>query len=272
MKKPTCLILTGIGVLLLIVVIVFAVPWFVNIFQEVGGILENQEEYMRTLRQSANAPLTEEKEKLLSQLLEETDETSDPQNSENSEAILSTEPYLDYIKTQYGQEYTDFLAYVSAMPTQNHRAVVLSRLNVFFEAEIKESEQEIWVDFYYKIRNWSKTGKTHSDNTKEFDELLQKDLVEPLMAQGKGPSGFTTKILKMGMVSALMIGDTEVFHRAWHRHLQNYGTQEGYLRSAIATPAEFALMRSFFEDAAVFERWMTEPFRVEEDTEGQENK
>ncbi len=272
MKKTTCLILVGIGVLLLVGVIIFAVPWFVNMFQDMGELFDKQAEYMRTLRQYANEPLTVEQERLLAQLLEIAGETSDPQSPENLETLLSTEPYLTYIKAQDGEDYAYFPAYVAAMPTENHRTVVGTRLKEFLEAEMKEEEKEIWVDFYYIIRDWSKTGKSQTNNKKEFEELLTKDLVEPLMEHGAGPSGFTTKILKMGMVSALMIDDTEVFHHAWHRRLQNYGTQEGYLRCAIATPAEFALMRSFFEDAAAFESWMTEPFRVEENTEGQENK
>ena len=170
-------------------------------------------------------------------------------------------------------QYADFPAYLSAMPTQNHRNVVLSRLDMFLPAEMEVAEQEIWIDFYYIIRDWSKTGKNQLSDRKEFDELLQKNLVDPLiMGHGAGPDGFTTKIIKMGVVSALMIDDTEAFHRAWQKRLEKHGTQEGYLRCAIATPAEFALMRSFFEDATAFETWITEPFKVEEDTEEQENK
>ncbi len=272
MKKPTCLILVGIGVLLLIGVLVFVVPIFVDMFQEMQQMSEKHAEYKRTLRQYVNEPLTAEQEKLLPQLLEVAGETSEPQSPEDLEAILSTEPYLTYIKTQNGEDYADFPAYVAAMPTSTHRNVVLARLKDFLGTEVEPAEQEIWADFYYIMRDWSKTGEDVLDNKKEFDELLQTHLVKPIMDQVSGTKGLTTKIVKMGIISTFFIEDNEVFHHAWRRRLQNYGTQEGYLRCAIATPAEFALMRSFFEDAATFEKWMTEPYRVEEDTEGQENE
>lgn len=268
MKKPTCLILTGIGVLLLVVAIVFIAPWFINMFQEIQHIFAQGDEYRDTLSQYANEPLTEEQEKLLTQLLEVAGESSDLQSPGGLESILSAEPYLAYIKTQDGQEYADFPAYVTAMPTQSHRTVVLSRYKEFSEAEMEVPEQEILIDFYYIIRDWSKTGKDAQHNKKEFDELLQKYFVNPLMEQSSG--GSTTKVVKTAIVSALMIEDTEVFHNAWQTRLKKYGTQEGYLRCAIATPDEFALMRSFFEDAAAFEKWIAEPFKVEETTEEQE--
>ncbi|MDE0085277.1 MAG: hypothetical protein OXU23_06165 [Candidatus Poribacteria bacterium] len=272
MKKTTCLILVGIGVLLLVGVIIFAVPWFVNMFQDMGELFDKQAEYMRTLRQYANEPLTVEQEKLLAQLLEIAGETSDPQSTENLETLLSTEPYLTYIKTQDGDVYADFQTYVAAMPTLTHRNVVLARLQEFWGTEAELTEQEIWVDYYYIMRDWSKTGKDAHNNGKEFKEVLQRHLADPLMKQDSGTTELASKIVKMGVISNFIIEENEVFHHAWHRRLQNYGKQEGYLRSAIATPAEFALMRSFFEDAAAFESWMTEPFRVEENTEGQENK
>lgn len=269
MKKPTCLILVGIGVLLLIGVLVFVVPIFVEMFQEMEQMNEKHAEYKRTLRQYANEPLTVEQENLLSQLLEENGETQSP---EDFETILSTEPYLTYIKTQDGEDYADFPAYVAAMPTLTHRNVVLARLEDFLGTEVEPAEQEIWVDYYYIMRDWSKTGKDILDDKKEFDELSQKHLVKPIMDQVSGAKGLPTKIVKMGIISTFMIEENEVFHHAWRSRINRYGTQEGYLRCAIATPAEFALMRSFFEDAAAFEKWITEPFRVEEDAEGQENK
>ncbi len=272
MKKLTCLILVGIGVLLLIGVIVFVVPIFVDMFQEMQQMSKKHAEYKRTLRQSANEPLTVEQEKLLSQLLEEAHETPDPQSSKDLETILSTEPYLTYIKTQDGEDYADFPTYVTAMPTSTHRNVVLARLKYFLGTEVEPAEQEIWVDYYYIIRDWSKTGKDAHNNGKEFKEILQKHLSDPLMNQGSGTAELHTKIVKMGVISTFLIEENEVFHRAWRSRLQKYGTQEGYLRSAIATPAEFALMRSFFESADVFEKWLTEPFEVEEGTEGQENE
>ena len=263
MKKPTCLILTGIGVLLLVLVIVFVVPMFVNMFQEMGEIFDKHTVYKRTLRQYADEPVSGEKELLLSQLLKIAGD-----RTENIEVILSTEPYLAYINTQNGQTWTDYSTYIAVVPTQNHRNVVLSRLTELIEEEMEEAEQEVWIDFYYKIRDWSKTGKNQLNSKKEFDDILQNDLVNPLMQHGFA-EGFTTKVLKMGMISVLMVDDSKLFHNAWQRRIQTYGTQEGYLRCAIATPDEFVLMRSFFEDAATFEKWISEPFEKDKEHEDQ---
>jgi len=272
MKKTTCLILVGIGVLLLVGILVFVVPIFVDMFQEMQQMGEQHAEHKRALRQYANEPLSVEQERLLAQLLEIAGETSDPQSPENLEALLSTEPYLTYIKAQDGEDYAYFPAYVTAMPTPKHKTAVQARLNNFLGTETSTAEQEIWIDYYYIMRDWSKTGKDAHNNGKEFKEVLQRHLADPIMKQDSGTTELTSKIVKMGVISNFIIEENEVFHRAWHRRFQNYGKQEGYLRSAIATPAEFALIRSFFEDAATFKKWMTEPFRVEEDTEGQENE
>ncbi len=69
------------------------------------------------------------------------------------------------------------------------------------------------------------------------------------MENSSDTGGFSSKIIKMGIVFAAMVEDNAVFHRAWKSRIQSHGLQEGYLRSAIATPEEFALMRSFFENA-----------------------
>ncbi len=271
MKKPTCLILVGIGVLLLVGILVFVVPFIVDMFQELQQMTEQKEEYIYSLSQSVNEPLTEEQEKLLSQLLEEAGETSIAQSPESLEVILSTEPYLTYIKTQDGQDYADFPSYVAAMPTPKHRTVVWSKIKEFWGIEVEPAEQEIWVDYYYIIRDWSKTGKDTVDNSKEFKALLQEHLVEPLFGDEADTSELTSKIVKMTMISILIIEENEVFHSAWRERLNRNRAKEGYLRCAIATPVEFALMRSFFADAAAFEKWISEPFEKVEKVENTED-
>ena len=65
---------------------------------------------------------------------------------------------------------------------------------------------------------------------------------------------------------------TEVFHDAWHKHLEKYGSSEGLLRCAIATPAEFALVRSFFNDTAALEKWIKTPLKIEKASEAKKSK
>lgn len=64
--------------------------------------------------------------------------------------------------------------------------------------------------------------------------------------------------------------NTEVFHDAWRERLEKHGSSEGLLRCAIATPAEFALVRSFFEDTAAFEKWIQAPLKTGGDSEKKE--
>lgn len=59
--------------------------------------------------------------------------------------------------------------------------------------------------------------------------------------------------------------DTAVFQNAFREHLEKYGSREGLLRCAIGFPDEFALMHSFFEDTAAFEKWILEPPSPSED-------
>ncbi len=263
MKKPTCLILTGIGVLLVVIVLIFAVPWFMNMIEEFQQMSDKHGDYKRELRLFANKPLNSDQKLLLERLIEIAGETSNWQRGENLEMVLSSTPYLSYIDTHAAdQTYADYPTYLAAMPTAKHRDVVKSRimkLIVTEDTEVEPEELEIWSDFYYTMRDWSRTGKSITKDNKEFDELLQTHLVRPLMEKA-GLGGVTSNIVKMGLISAFIVEDNEVFHYAWYSRVQNYGFQEGYLRCAIATPLEFALMRSFFADAATFEKWLSEPF------------
>ena len=272
MKKPTCLILTGIGVLLLVVVLIITVPWFMNAFEEVQQMSEIESVYKSALRQYANKPVINDQKILLKQLIEIAGETSNSQNGENLERVLSSSPYLSYINTHAAdQTYQDYPTYLAAMPTAKHKEPVKSRLMNLIGTEADLEQLEIWTDYYYIMRDWSRTGKSIVTDRKEFDELLQTHLVNPLM-ENTGFKGVTSNIVKMGVISGFIIEDNEVFHYAWYSRVQSYGFQEGYLRCAIATPVEFALMRSFFADAAAFEKWLSEPFQKEEPAEVEEQQ
>lgn len=274
MKKPTCLILTGIGVLLVVIVLIFAVPWFMNMSEEMQQMFDKQSDYKSELRLFANKTLNSDQELLLERLIEIAGEPSnlqngDTQRGETLEMVLASSPYLSYINTHAAdQTYADYSTYLAAMPTAKHRDVVKSRLIKLIVTEdtedtedtkVEPEQMEIWSDFYYTMRDWSRTGKSITTDKKEFDELLQTHLVQPLMEK-TGLGGFPSKVVKMGLISAFIVEDNEVFHYAWYSRVQSYGFQEGYLRCAIATPLEFALMRSFFPDAAAFEKWLSEPF------------
>lgn len=270
MKKPIFFLLLGLGVLLLVGGIVVIVPFIKNMYTEMGEIIDKQAEYRRELRQYAYQPLTVEQDTLHSQLLNTIGENPSTQESDNLDVILSKEEYITYINKRFNSNHTDYLSYIHSMPDTNHRRILLERLLKVLDTEISDDERNIWVDFYYTMRDWSKAGKNQLNNRKEFQDLLTKELVDPLMKQTK--TGFSVKTVQMGMISAMMIDDTGLFHNAWQSRIRTYGEQEGILYSAIATPDEFALMRSFFEDDVSFRRWIVEPFEIIEPEESQEEK
>ena len=256
MKKPIFLILIGIGVLILVGGIVFVVPWFGKMMEEMDQIHAQQAEHRRALKASASEPLTEEQEILLSQLLEAAAETDPSQSPNNLEAVLSNEPYLTYVRTEDGQDYENFMAYVDAMPTESMRTIALSRIKSTLGADKDDEELQVWLNYYFIVREWGTTVQNPLDNMKELNKLQQTHLIEPLMENDSEISGLSTQIVQIGLSSIFMTEDNDVFQEVWRERLETYAEQEGLLRCAVASPSEFALMRSFFADMAAFQAWI----------------
>lgn len=272
MKKPIFLILIGIGVLLLVGGIVFVVPWLGNMMEEMEEIHAQQAQHRRTLETSAREPLTEEQEILLSQLLEAASEIDPSQSLNDLENVLSSEPYLTYLKTREGNDYTDFLAYVDAMPTENTKTIARTRIETMLGADKSDEALQVWLNYYFIVREWGTTVPNPLDNMKELNKLQQTHLIEPLMENDSEndseTSGLSVQIVQIGMSSMFMTEDNDVFQEVWRERLEAYGEQEGLLRCAIAAPDEFALMRSFFTDMAAFQEWiLTRPEPEQQESE-----
>ena len=256
MKKPIFLILIGIGVLILVSGIVFVVPWFGRMMEEMDRIHAQQAEYRHALEVSAREPLTGDQEILLSQLLEAAAETDASQNPNALETVLSSEPYLTYLKTQEEHDYADFLAYVDAMPTDNMKTVAIARIKAMLGGDKTDEELVVWLNYYFIVREWGTTVENPLANIKELHELQQKHLIEPLMENGSELSGFSSAIVQISTSPTSITEDNNVFQEVWRERLEKYGEQEGLLRCAVASPADFALMRSFFADMAAFQTWI----------------
>jgi len=69
-------------------------------------------------------------------------------------------------------------------------------------------------------------------------------------------SSLSIQVIQIGMSSIFMTEDNDVFQEVWRERLETYGEQEGLLRCAVASPSEFALMRSFFADMTAFQAWI----------------
>lgn len=255
MKKPIFLILIGIGVVLLVVGAAFVVPWFGRMVAEMEEINTLQAEYIRELRAAAREPLDAEQEKLLSQLLGVLQEMETSQSPSDLETVLSREPYLTYLTTRVGQDYVDFSAYVDAMPTENMKTVALSRIEAVLGRDKSDEELQIWQNYYFVVREWGTTVPNPRDNLKELNTLQQTHLIEPLMENN--PEDLSSKmLLQIGLSSMFMTEDNTVFQDVWRERLETHGEQEGLLRCAVASPAEFALMRSFFVNMNAFQTWI----------------
>lgn len=206
-------------------------------------------------------PLTETQQELLRQLLQHTgtlDET------------LSSAPYLAYLKTEVGKGYKDFPAYVTAMPTPKQKMAMLFSFKEALPSKTKAEALSICTDYYFKLRLQLVKEPEILDKMNALVAFQTKHLMEPLMSIYPAAELFShmSELTQMATVTNLS-GQmhTEVFHDVWREWVKKHGASEGLLRCAIATPAEFALTRSFFEDTAAFEKWIQTPLKIEKESE-----
>lgn len=234
----------------------------------VGEITKNVEDGMahykkrkEALEKLVRKPLIEAHQKLLRQLHQHTgtlDET------------LSSAPYLTYLKTEVGKEYQDFPAYVAAMPTPKQKTEVLFSLKKMLSSKTKAESLSICTDYYFKFRELLVKEPNILDDLNALTAFQAKHLMEPLMSIYPAAELFShmSELTQMGMITNFEAQiSTEVFHDVWREWLKKYGSSEALLRCAIATPAEFALVRSFFEDTAAFEKWIQAPLKTEKASE-----
>ncbi len=241
--------------------------------EAVGDMLKGIEDVMteskkrrKALEELVRKPLTETQEKLLRQLL---------QQPGTLDEILSSAPYLAYLKTEVGKAYKDFPTYVEAMPTPKQKTEMLFSLKKMLPPKTKAEALSISTDYYFKFRSLSVKEPDILTETNTLIQFQTKHLMEPLMAVYPATELFAhmSELTQIAMVTNLEgLMHTEVFHDVWQEHSEKDGSSEGLLRSAITTPAEFALVRSFFEDTAAFEKWIQPSLETEEESEGEKNR
>ena len=251
-------------------------------------VSKHQAHRKQSLEKLAQQPLTPDQQHLLIQLLK---------NNVSLDQVLSSEPYLGYLKTEYGQAYKDFAAYVASMPTSKQKIAIRSALKSTLSpitdvstlpAKIKAEQLQICVNSYFEARKWQLTKEGTRPIITEINdmEMFQKidefstfrntyfipSMVEMYRDTLLGIDNSWTDshtyglyqnesdMYMMGEVVYFMADDdAEVFQNAFRERLEEYGSQEGLLRCAIGFPDEFALMRSFFEDTVALEKWILEP-------------
>ena len=254
----------------------------IEVHRQIG---EQQARRKQSLEKLAQQPLTADQQQLLTQLLS---------NNGTLDQVLSSEPYLVYLKARYGQAYKDFAAYVAAMPTSKQKIAIRSALKSTLSPitdlstlppTTKAEQLQICVDSYFGAREWvlTKDGTPPIINDMEkFQKILESTtffrthFIPPMVEMYRdtllgidnswtdshtyGLYQNESDMYMMGEVVYFMADDdAEVFQNAFRERLEEYGSQEGLLRCAIGFPDEFALMRSFFEDTIALEKWILEP-------------
>ena len=237
------------------------------------------------LEKLVQQPLTTNQQRLLTQLLN---------NNASLEQVLSSKPYLAYLEERYGQAYQDFVDYAAAMPTPIQKIAIRSALKSVLSpitdlsmlpSATKAEQLQICVDSYFGAREWLLTkdgmppiinGMAEFQTMHEFDAFRDTYFIPPMVEMYRDTLlsidknwtdsqtwGLYRSQLDMWETSTIVYlmadDDTKVFQNAFRERLEKYGSQEGLLRCAIGFPDEFALMRSFFEDTATFEKWILEP-------------
>ena len=217
------------------------------------GMTAQLKEREAFLIESAEKPLTESQEKLLTQILQKQD---------GLDMVLSSQPYVAYLEEQIGTAYKDYSTYLDAVPTTEQKSVTLFALKEILPSEATTEHIQICVDFYFKFRELIANEPDITSDSEEMEEFIKVHLVDPLMDTHSSEMS-TSDAIKVMKIAAVPSGmaplDTDVFREIWLENLEVYGSREGLLRCAISTPDEFALVRSFFQDAAALERWIRLP-------------
>ncbi len=217
------------------------------------GMVSHLEERETFLIESAEKPLTESQEKLLTQVLQEEG---------TLDVVLSSQSYLTYLEEQVGAAYKDYPTYLAAVPTTEQKSAILFMFKEILPPEVTDEEIQISMDFYFKFRELIANEPDITSESEAMETFVEMHLIDPLMDtySSEMSTSDTIKLMKVAAVPSGMAPlDTEVLRKIWLEQLEVYGSREGLLRCAILTPDEFALIRSFFEDAAALEEWIRLP-------------
>ena len=217
------------------------------------GMAAQLKEREAFLIESAEKPLTESQEKLLTQILQKRD---------GLDMVLSSQPYVAYLEEQVGTTYKDYSTYLDAVPTTEQKSVTLFALKEILPSEATTEQIQICMDFYFEFRELIVNEPDITSDSEEMEAFIKVHLVDPLMDTHSSEMS-TSDAIKVMKIAAVPSGmaplDTDVFRKIWLENLEVYGSREGLLRCAISTPDEFALVRSFFQDAAALEKWIRFP-------------
>ena len=213
----------------------------------------------QSLEKLAQQTLTPDQQKLLTQLLS---------NNGILDQVLSSEPYLVYLKARYGQAHKDFAAYAAAMPTSKQKITIQSALKStlspitdvsMLPTKTKAEQLQICVNAYFEAREWLPTkdgtlpiidGMEEFRWFQGFNTFFGTYFIPPMVEMYRdallgidnswtdshtyGLYRNQSEMYAMGEAVYFMADDdTVVFQNAFRQRLEKYGVQEGLLRCAI---------------------------------------
>ena len=221
------------------------------------GLFAQLKEREAFLIESAEKPLTESQKELLTQLLEEKD---------GLDTLLSSQAYLTYLEEQVNVSHKDYSAYLAAVPTTEQKSGTVVALKEILPPEATDEQIQICMDFYFQFRELLVNEPDITSDSEEMEAFIKVHLIDPLMDthSSEMSASDAINVMKIAAVPSGMAPlDTDVFRKIWRENLEVYGSREGLLRCAVSTPNEFVLVRSFFQDAVAFERWIRLPPKQE---------
>ena len=221
------------------------------------GMVAQLKEREAFLIEAAEKPLTKPQEELLAQLF---------QRQDSLDVVLSSQPYLMYLEEQSGAAYEDYPTYLASAPTFQQKSTTLVALKESLPEEATDEQVRICMDFYFQFHELIVKEPDTASDSEEIEAFMKVHLIDPLMDtySSQMATSDAIEVMKLAAVPSGMAPlDTDVFRKVWRENLRVYGSREGLLRCAISTPDEFALIRSFFEDAAAFEEWIRLPPKQE---------
>ncbi len=193
--------------------------------------------------------------------------------------VLSSQPYLTYLEARFGNVYEDYSTYLAAMPTAKLKTEALFTFKDVILSKQTSEELQTWIKYYFQMRQFYAVPDILNDRQK-FMATEMRIKSQLLMTFGISLTTIAetettmTKAEKMALLAKvdkildrsrifgrLASVDTKVYHAFWSDRLEKYGSDEGLLRCAIATPADFALTRSFFENPQVLKKWILTPLK-----------
>ena len=226
-----------------------------------GEFADYKQKHKEAVAKIAAAPLSEDGHKLLKHLRDEKG---------GLDVILSSQLYLEYLKTQVGKAYEDFPTYFSEMPTPSLKSKRILAWAEIFAPRATPQEIQLCVEFHFKLRKlFAKEPDILDKNINKLTAFQLEHFNAPLMKQYSKEEmrSKLSLIMQLSMVPPVLAHqETQVYHAAWRKHLETHGKREGLLRCAITCPEEFALTRSFFENAEALEKWIAEPLKEKSDT------